>query len=112
MHPQYHKSSLQTIDVKQDASQDWGTIEAWFQRFAMLLEVHGIAECDVYNFDETGFRIGQGRNEMVIVKEKRVQHTIASSSRVSVSIAVCGHGWVYCLSNGYSTRQAPYDELV
>jgi hypothetical protein len=34
----------------------------WFDGFINLIKLHGITSADIWNFDESGFRIGIGKD--------------------------------------------------
>ena len=57
------KQSVQEIDRKE--AQDPDTILWWLREFKRICDEYGIQQCDIYNFDESGFRIGVGKNQRV-----------------------------------------------
>ena len=77
-HPEYHvrKQSVQEIDRKK--AQGPSTIQWWLHEFKRICDEYGIQQCDIYNFDESGFRIGVGKNQKV------VSHTANRQSQLSL----------------------------
>ncbi len=55
-------------------------IQEWFNQFRRAVEDKGIVATDLYNFDETGFRIRVGKNQWVITREAKKKSFLASSN--------------------------------
>jgi hypothetical protein len=51
---------------------------SWFQRYREVLKKHDIQSKDIWNFDETGFRIGcpKGQEIYVLTEVKEVSYSI------------------------------------
>ena len=49
---------IRTLDAQRFQQQDPQVIAAHFERLKSIKETHSILDCDVYNFDETGFAMG------------------------------------------------------
>jgi len=61
------------------------------------VEEKGIQRADIYNFDETGFRMGIWRDQWVVTREAKRPLTLGSSSNpesVTVIEAISGDGGV------------------
>lgn len=56
--PKYRRVKQKPMDPKQLAAEDIGIIETWYDWLKIQLELHNITPDNLYNFDETGFRIG------------------------------------------------------
>lgn len=81
---------MDSKEEKRAAAENILTIENWYSQLALIIEVHSIVAEDIYNMDETGFRIGQGQNEYVIVKEKNHKFSIGNASSCQiVSVIEC-----------------------
>jgi hypothetical protein len=52
----------------------------WFNCFQLQVEKHGIHEEDIWNFDKTGFRIGQCREVTIFARYPARNNGIASAS--------------------------------
>jgi len=54
------------LDVNRKTSHDPELLQEWFDQFKKIKEEKGILDTDTYNFDETGFRIGIGREQWIV----------------------------------------------
>jgi hypothetical protein len=70
-HPEYKIRRRRSMDIERKRAHDKTTIEQWFQSYHQALEKYGITPHDLYNFDETGFSIGVGRDQWIITREPR-----------------------------------------
>ena len=62
----------------------------WFYKYKSICDECGIVPRDQYNFDESGFQIGIGRNQWIVTRTIKRHHTLSlSSSTNRDSIAVC-----------------------
>jgi hypothetical protein len=52
-------------------SEDPKLIREWFSVISNTKAKYGICDEDIYNFDETGFQMGQIRSAMVVTSSKR-----------------------------------------
>jgi hypothetical protein len=59
-------------DYQRGLCEDAAIIEPWFRLLANMRAKYGILECDLYNFDETGFMMGMIRPGMVVTRSDRV----------------------------------------
>ena len=46
-------------------------ILAWFERVQKTIEIYGILDNDIYNFDETGFQMGVASTAKVVTRVDR-----------------------------------------
>jgi len=58
-------------DYKRAKCEDPATIQAWFQLVADTIAQYGIAQEDIYNFDETGFALGVACTSRVVTGSDR-----------------------------------------
>jgi len=54
------------IELERKIAHDPVLLRDWFSRFYALREEFGVAKEDIWNYDETGFRIGVGRTQWII----------------------------------------------
>ena len=59
-------------DYQRGLCEDSAIIEPWFQLVANMRAKYGILDCDLYNFDETGFMMGMICSRMVVTRSDRV----------------------------------------
>jgi hypothetical protein len=77
---EYQIQQQKTIDPKRQLAEDPNIIQAWFDRLEIALKTNKITPKNYWNFDESGFQIGQGGDEQVVTKYPETLRTIASSS--------------------------------
>jgi hypothetical protein len=46
-------------------AKDGAVVMQWYNYLQLQVEIYAIHDEDIWNFDETGFRIGQGRTETI-----------------------------------------------
>jgi hypothetical protein len=66
-HPQFEKRASHPLKNERKWSHDVESLGGWFERFRKAMQDFGIQKQDVWNFDETGFRVGIGGKQLVIV---------------------------------------------
>lgn len=69
--PQLSTRFTRKIDYQRVKCEDPNTYNAWFRLVRNMINKYGICEEDIYNFDETGFLMGQISSEMVVTAAGR-----------------------------------------
>jgi hypothetical protein len=69
--PELQMSFNRKYDYKRALCEDPGTIQAWFRLVANMKAKYGIQDEDTYNFDETGFMMGQISTGAVVTASER-----------------------------------------
>jgi hypothetical protein len=69
--PQLSTRFNRSIDYQRVLSEDPDAYNAWFRLVRNIIDKYGIQEDDIYNFDETGFLMGQISSEMVVTSSDR-----------------------------------------
>ncbi len=64
---QVKKVSTKPLEVKRKVTQDPDVIRVWFLEYVQYLEAYDVYWCDIWNFDEGGFRVGCCKGEDVYV---------------------------------------------
>jgi len=96
-HPEYLIRKQKTLDVKRKQAHNRDDLYYWFERYQKIRDERGILPTDTYNFDETGFRIGIGRDQWVVTRDSKRPLFLASSSNqelVTVIETISGDGAV------------------
>ena len=96
-YPEYHIRKQKTLEVNRKTAHDPELLQEWFDQFKKIKEEKGILDSDTYNFHETGFRIGIGRDQWVVTLESERPLSLASSSTrelVTLIETVSGDGLV------------------
>jgi hypothetical protein len=66
------------LDLNRALAHDIDGIQKWFDGFIKLVTDYGINPADIWNFDETGFRIGIGKDQWIITYEPNRRHFMAA----------------------------------
>ena len=69
-HPEYYIRKQKPLASERAHAHDTSEFQAHFMRFKDAKDKKGILDKDVWNFDETGFRIGVGKAQWVIIKDE------------------------------------------
>ncbi|APA15656.1 hypothetical protein SS1G_09530 [Sclerotinia sclerotiorum 1980 UF-70] len=113
-------------DFQRALCEDSELIERWFRLVSNMRAKYGILDCDLYNFDETGFMMGQISPHIVVTKADRYgkSKAIQPGNREWATAIICvdgeGHNippflivkGEHHLSNWYTEGDLPYDWLI
>ena len=69
--PQYNKRKQKPLATDRKNSHSLTDMRDYFHKLKAAIENKGITDVDVWNVDETGFRIGCGRAQMVITMDPK-----------------------------------------
>jgi len=87
-HPEYHIRKQYTLDADRKNAHHPESILDWFSRYEKVCDKYGIQSRDRYNFDETGFRIGIGRDQWIVTRDPTRQAYLGSSTNREL-VTVC-----------------------
>lgn len=82
----------QRLDVQRSLSHNPDVIIEWFRGLQSLIMEFGIDPADQWNFDETGFRIGVGKDQWIITFHPNVRYLAAPDDRESVTLVEAVNG--------------------
>ena len=94
--PEYYIRRRRALDVERASALDKTVVERWFQDYQRVVTEHGICQQDIYNFDETGFQIGVGRDQFIITREpkkKLFNGSVTNRESITVLEAVSADGF-------------------
>ena len=75
------------LDLNRALAHDINGIQKWFDGFIKIVSDYGIDSADIWNFDETGFRIGIGKDQWIITYEPNRRHFMAApDNRESMTV--------------------------
>jgi hypothetical protein len=79
-HPTLRSRYTRHVDRQRAKCEDPVLIQKWFDLVHNIIKKYGIAEADIYNFDETGFAIGVATHSARVVtsSDRRGKPTINS----------------------------------
>jgi DDE superfamily endonuclease/Tc5 transposase-like DNA-binding protein len=91
----YHKKLQKKLHSDRQASEDLDRVDIYFQHLRTILTEEGIPPEDIWNMDETGFRIGVGKDQFIVTKRKRSHYFAIPENRESATaieaISAGGH---------------------
>ncbi|KJZ74247.1 hypothetical protein HIM_06253 [Hirsutella minnesotensis 3608] len=70
----YFKKLQKKLHAERQASEDLTRVTNYFQTLEKVVQEHGIPPDDIWNMDETGFRIGVGKDQLIVTKGKRAHY--------------------------------------
>ncbi|KAK6823615.1 hypothetical protein PG987_013872 [Apiospora arundinis] len=124
--PQLKTRLSRVYDYQRALCEDPKKIAAWFELFRNIRAKYGILDEDLYNFDETGFMMGQIASSMVVTgadrdgKRKKVQP--GNREWTTAIQGVCADGWCVPpsiavkgkihLANWYADSTLPRDWVI
>jgi hypothetical protein len=88
--PELYLRRQRSLDLNRAIAHDKEAIFKWFNSLIKLIELHGITAADTWNFDETGFRIGIGKDQWVITFEPHRRVYLATpDDRTTLTMTEC-----------------------
>jgi hypothetical protein len=81
----YNKYRQKTIDADRQAAEELEIVQKYFKQLREVLDNEGIQPTNLWNMDETGFRIGVGKNQFIITKRRRQHYLGVSENRESAT---------------------------
>jgi Tc5 transposase DNA-binding domain len=76
-HPEYQRKTKKPLAAVRKNIHNPQAIQAWFDKLLTVIRTYGIVDTDIYNMDETGFRIGVGRRHKVITRASNNRQYLA-----------------------------------
>jgi hypothetical protein len=76
------------LDLNRALAHDIDGIRKWFDGFIKIILDYGINPADIWNFDETGFRIGIGKDQWIITYEPNRRHFMAAPDNRETMTAI------------------------
>ncbi|KJZ69554.1 hypothetical protein HIM_11047 [Hirsutella minnesotensis 3608] len=85
----YRLMSQKQLELNRQVAEDIPTVVDWFNKLRSVLQSEGIADDDIWNMDETGFRIGVGKDQLVVTKRKKAHYFGTPGNRESATAIEC-----------------------
>ena len=79
-HPEYRIRKRRALDLDRKRAHEPEVIQAWFGRLQDTIKEYGITNEDIWNFDETGFNIGIGKDQWIVTREFKKQAWIGMNT--------------------------------
>ena len=93
----YNHTIQKPMEAERMDAERLPAIIDWFHRLGVALKHYKIGPKNIYNFDESGFQLGQGKSQRVVTKHKRNKKSIPTGGvRETVTGVECiaADGWV------------------
>ena len=95
--PELQMRYSRAYDFQRALCEDPDAINTWFRLVNTMRAKYGIVDCDLYNFDETGFMIGMIVSGMILERAERKGRSkkIQPGNREWATVIHCvnGEGW-------------------
>ena len=89
-HPQYFRQKMKIMNPKRIDAERLSDLCTWFDELEMLIEAYSIQNEDIYNMNETGFRLDHERNENIISCFSSDRITVASMfNQILITVIEC-----------------------
>ena len=79
-HPELYKVKQKPLELERKLVHDSGVLLDWFERFRQLRERYSVQNENIWNFDETGFRIGVGKSQWIVTASRKNRHYLPSDN--------------------------------
>lgn len=92
----YFKKRQKRLHVERQASEDLTRVNQYYQNLQRVIQENDIPPEDLWNMDETGFRIGVGKDQLIVTKRTRAHYFGIPENRESATAieAISAHGEV------------------
>ncbi|OAQ58169.1 DDE superfamily endonuclease [Pochonia chlamydosporia 170] len=81
----YFKTLQKKLHSERQASEDLTRVSQYFQSLQKVIQEKGIPPDDIWNMDETGFRIGAGKDQLIVTKRRRAHYFGIPENRESAT---------------------------
>ncbi|KJZ69725.1 hypothetical protein HIM_10894 [Hirsutella minnesotensis 3608] len=81
----YFKKLQKKLHSERQASEDLTRVNQYFQNLQKVIQEEGIPPEDIWNMDETGFRIGVGKDQLIVTKRDRAHYFGIPENRESAT---------------------------
>ncbi|EED17036.1 hypothetical protein TSTA_020940 [Talaromyces stipitatus ATCC 10500] len=85
---EYARIVQKPMDPRRFNAQDLGVLQTWFDRLKIEIDTYKITPSNIFNFDETGFRLGHGEKEAIITAYE-CNEIDSAGNRESITIIEC-----------------------
>jgi len=94
---EFHIIKTKPIALQRVVAQDYEIVTKWFRNYQEFIREGGIQGKDIWNMDETGFRVGiPGGQTVIVPREVTELYTPSPENRISITVieSVCSNGTV------------------
>ena len=80
----FHQTQKQ-LESNRQYAENIEAVRVYFQLLGQTIQALGLHPADIWNMDETGFRIGVGKDQLVVTKRKRAHYFALPENRESAT---------------------------
>lgn len=85
--PSWKKRKQAPLEAVRAAAYDLSDIEGWFEKLHAVIQEHGITPENIWNMDDTGFRIGTSKSQYVLTEHPEKSHFLPiANNRESLTV--------------------------
>jgi Tc5 transposase DNA-binding domain len=94
--PEFEHIIKKPMEAERMDAERLPTIIEWFHKVEGIIRDYKVGPKNIYNFDETGFQLGQGKAQRVVTRHKRAKNIPTGGIGELVTAAECiaADGWV------------------
>jgi Tc5 transposase DNA-binding domain len=79
-HPELHKAKQKPLELERKLAHDSEVLLNWFQRFQQLQEQYAVQKEDIWNFNETDFRVNVGKSQWIVTASRAKRQYLSSDN--------------------------------
>ena len=87
-HPELYKVKQKSLELERKFVHDSGVLLDWFERFRQLRERYSVQNEDIWNFDETDFRIDVEKSQWIVTVSRKNRHYLSSDNNRDYVIVI------------------------
>ncbi|KAJ5616638.1 hypothetical protein N7537_001752 [Penicillium hordei] len=92
--PEMNYTNLKPTEKSRDNSENFGALFLWFNNLSTVMKKHQFLPNEIFNWDETGFQIGQGKRQKVITSSTRCSNPTGGQVESITGIeCIAADGW-------------------
>jgi hypothetical protein len=123
--PEFNLIKQKPMERKRFEAEDISLIQAWYDRLEIQINTYSIRPMNIYNFDESGFQLGQGKAQNVVTTNPAAAAHIPTGDKgesVTTIECIAANGWVMApfflikgqahLENWYRQSSLPDDYRI
>ncbi|KAH7821419.1 uncharacterized protein MONOS_16504 [Monocercomonoides exilis] len=83
------------MEIAKIRAQSPETIREWFQKLSFIITANNIDSTDIYNFDESSVRIGDGTEKLIVCLKNQTPPsppTLPKTENATLCVCICADG--------------------
>ncbi|KAM4060248.1 DDE superfamily endonuclease [Hirsutella rhossiliensis] len=109
----YFKKRQKRLQAERQVSENLTRVNQYFQHLRQVIQDNGIPPEDIWNMDETGFRIGVGKDQLIVTKRRRAHYFGIPENRESATAieAISANGEMH-MASWYQIPELDPDTVI